>query len=29
MLTIIEKQAMAQEVPASAEIFQSGVNARG
>ena len=29
MLTIIEKQAMAQEVTASAELFQSGLNASG
>ncbi len=29
MLTIIEKQAMAQEVTASAEFFQSGLNASG
>lgn len=29
MLTIIEKQAMAQEVTASAELFQSGLNTSG
>jgi outer membrane protein OmpA-like peptidoglycan-associated protein len=29
MLTIIEKQAMAQEVVASAELFKSGLNASG
>ena len=29
MLTIIEKQAMAQEVVASAELFRSGLNASG